>query len=311
MNITVSIVVPAYNASQYLAETIESVLAQTFTDFELLIIDDGSTDNTADIISMYSHKDNRVKLFSQQNQGVSIARNTGIEKAKGKYIAFLDSDDIWLPNKLALHIEHFRQNPNLGISFGRVEFISFDSKSTNYFSTSRLFQILPEHLYYENLIITPSNVVILRSVFDTIKGFDINLSGTEDAELFFRIIYQGWKVEGINRVLVCYRTNQAGISANLYRMEEDWNKFNHKIHTYAPEFVNQHYKYAKAFFLRYLARKTIRNQLSPQVGIDFITRALKSDWKIIFKEPRRTILTTIVVYYRYLMNRFTPINKYT
>ncbi len=311
MSITVSIVIPAYNAEQYLGETIESVLAQTFDDFELLIIDDGSTDNTAEIVSNYSLKDNRVKLISQENQGVSIARNTGIKIAKGEYIAFLDSDDKWLPNKLAAHIEHFEKTPDLGISFARVEFITFDGKSTNYFSRSRLSKIAPKHLYYENIIITPSNVVIRRNIFDNIAGFDSNLSGTEDAELFFRIIYQGWKIEGIDKVLVCYRTNQAGISSNLYRMEEDWNKFNLKIKTYAPEFVNQHYKYAKAFFLRYLARKTVRNQISPQVGIDFITRALRSDWKIIFKQPRRTILTTIAVCYRYLISSFSSTREYT
>ena len=296
MSITVSIVIPAYNASQYLAETIESVLSQTFTDFELLIINDGSTDNTAEIVSFYSDKDNRVKLFSQQNQGVSIARNTGIKIAKGEHIAFLDSDDKWLPNKLAAHIEHFHKTPDLGISFGRVEFITFDGKSTNYFSKSRLFKIAPEHLYYENLIITPSNAVIRRSIFDSIEGFDSNLSGTEDAELFFRIMYKGWKVEGIDKVLAYYRANQAGISSNLYRMEEDWKKFNQKIQTYAPEFVNQHYKKAKAFFLRYLARRTLRNQQSPQMGVDFMIRALRSDWTIIIREPRRTILTMLVVY---------------
>ncbi len=311
MSITVSIVIPAYNASQYLAETIESVLDQTFTDFELLVVNDGSTDNTAEIVSNYNHQDNRVKLLSQKNQGVSIARNTGIQRAKGEYIAFLDSDDKWLPNKLALHVEHFQKNPNLGISFGRVEFISSDGKSTNSFSSSRLFKIAPEHLYYENLIVTPSNVVIRRNIFDSVGGFDSNLSGTEDAELFFRIIYKGWKVEGIDKVLVCYRTNQAGISSNLDRMEEDWNKFNHKIQTYAPRFVNQHYKQAKAFFLRYLARRTVRNQISPQLGIDFINRALKSDWKIIFREPRRTMLTTIAVYYRYLITIFSLRNRYT
>lgn len=310
MSITLSIVIPAYNASEYLAETIESVLSQTFTDFELLIINDGSTDNTAEIVNIYSEKDNRIKLFSQQNQGVSFARNTGIKIAKGEYIAFLDSDDKWLPNKLAVHMEHFHKTPNLGISFGRVEFITFDGKSTNYFSKSRLFNIAPEHLYYENLIITPSNAVIRRTIFDSIGGFDSNLCGTEDAELFFRIIYKGWKVEGIDRVLTCYRTNQAGISSNLYRMEEDWNKLNSKIQTYAPVFVNQHYKQAKAFFLRYLARRTVRNHISPQIGVDFITRAWRSDWRIMIQEPRRTVLTTVAVYCRYLINRFSPRNRY-
>jgi glycosyltransferase involved in cell wall biosynthesis len=306
MTILVTVVMPAYNASEYLSETIESVLSQTFTNFELLIIDDGSTDNTAEIANHYSHKDRRIKLISQKNQGVSIARNTGIEIAKGEYIAFLDSDDQWLADKLAVHIEHFNRCPNLGISFGRVEFMSFDGQPTGQFSNSQLLQLVPERLYYENLIVTPSNAVIRRAVLDNVGNFDSNLSGTEDAELFLRIAYKGWKVEGIDKVLVRYRTNQLGVSSNLYRMEEDWKKFNNKVKTYAPELVNQNYQQAKAFFLRYLARRTLRNQLSPQMGVDFMTRALRTDWRIIFREPRRTILTMLAVYGRYLIpNRST------
>jgi glycosyltransferase involved in cell wall biosynthesis len=304
MSIIVSVIIPAYNAEKYLSETLESVLNQTFSDFELLIIDDGSTDRTAEIVSDYSRQDKRLKLVSQQNQGVSIARNRGIQLAQGEYLAFLDADDRWLPNKLAAHVEHFNNNLRLGISFGRVEFISFEGGSTNYLSNSRLDKINPEHLYYENLVVTPSNAVIRRSVFENTDGFDPNLYGTEDMELFFRIIYQGWKVEGIDDVLVNYRTNQAGVSSNLYRMEENWEKLNLKIQTYAPEFIKRHRQQADAFFLRYLARRTIRNRDSPKIGVDFITRALKSDWKIIFKEPRRTILTAFAVYFRYSIANF-------
>jgi glycosyltransferase involved in cell wall biosynthesis len=266
----------------------------------LLIIDDGSCDRTIEIISDYSRQDKRIKLVSQPNQGVSIARNRGIEMAQGEYLAFLDSDDKWLPNKLAAHVEHFNNNPRLGLSFGRVEFINFEGDSTNYFSNSRLYKIKTEHLYYENLVITPSNAVIRRSVIENTDGFDPNLCGTEDMELFFRISYQGWKVEGIDAVLVNYRTNQAGISSNLYRMEENWEKLNHKIQTYALEFIDRHRQQGDAFFLRYLARRTLRNRDCPKIGVAFINRALKSDWKIILKQPRRTILTAVAVYFRYL-----------
>jgi glycosyltransferase involved in cell wall biosynthesis len=302
MTVTTSIIMPAFNSSKYLATTIESVLAQTFNEFELLIIDDGSTDNTAEIASHYCKLDTRIKLFSQKNQGVSNARNKGIQIAKGEYIAFIDSDDQWLPNKLAMHMQHFNECPNLGISFGRIEFMSFDGQPTGKFSNSRLFQLTPKHLYYENLIVTPSNAIIRRAVIDSVGSFDSNLSGTEDAELFLRVAYKGWKVEGIDQVLVRYRTNQTGVSSNLYRMEEDWKKFNAKVETYAPELVNQHYQQARAFFLRYLARRTLRNQLSSHMGVDFMNRALRTDWKIILKEPRRTILTMLAVY----MKNFIP-----
>jgi len=309
MNISVTVVVPAYNAAQYLSETIESVLAQTFNDFELLIIDDGSTDNTAEIAHQYSQQDSRVKLFSQQNQGVSVARNMGIQMAQGEFVAFLDSDDQWLSDKLAVHIEHLTSQPELGISFAKVEFMTPDSKPTGQFSNSSLTNISPVQLYYENLIITPSNVVIRRVVFEQIGDFDVNLKGNEDAELFLRASCRGWKVEGIERVLTLYRISVGSASSQLSRMEEDWNKFNKKVESYAPEMINEHYSQAKAFFLRYLARRALRCSLPSPIGVNFMTRSLQSDWKLILKEPRRTILTMLAIYSQHLLSGFRTQNS--
>ena len=102
---TVSIILPTYNRSRFLSETINSVLNQTYKDFELIIIDDGSTDDTADLIRKYTEQDNRVKYFFQENMERSQARNNGIEKSNGKYICFLDSDDAFLPNHLKFFYE--------------------------------------------------------------------------------------------------------------------------------------------------------------------------------------------------------------
>ncbi|AFZ22701.1 glycosyl transferase [Cylindrospermum stagnale PCC 7417] len=301
MNITVSIVIPAYNSSRYLAETIEHVLSQTFFDYEVLIINDGSTDNTAEIATYYSQQDSRVKLFTQNNQGLSGARNAGIQIAQGEYIAFLDSDDHWLPHKLAAHMEHFARCPDLGLSFGRIEFMSFDGKPTRKFSNSRLFKLTPKHFYYENPVITPSNAVIRRSVLGQIGLFDRSLKVWEDMDLFLRAASKGWKVEGINQVLVRYRNNQAGLSSNLYLMEENWQQFSNRVQQYEPELVNQHYHTAKAASLCYLARRSLRLGQSSEIGVDLINRALKSDWKIILREPRRTILTIMALYVNYLI----------
>lgn len=301
MSITVSIVIPAYNSSRYLPETIEHVLSQTFSDYEVLVINDGSTDNTAEIATRYSQQDSRVKLFSQNNQGLSGARNTGIQIAQGEYIAFLDSDDHWLPHKLAAHMDHFARLPNLGISFGRIEFMSFDGKPTRRFSNSRLVNLTPKHLYYENSIVTPSNAVIRRSVLEQIGLFDRTLRVWEDIDLFLRAASKGWKVEGIDQVLVRYRTNQAGLSSNFYLMEEDWQQFSNRVQQYEPELVNQHYHKAKAASLCYLARRSLRLGQSSEIGLDFINRALKSDWTIILREPRRTILTIVALYGNYLI----------
>ncbi len=110
MSITVSVVIPAYNAGKYVGRAIDSVLAQTHRADEIIVVDDGSTDNTADVAHGYGDK---IRFIRQENAGASVARNTGIEAAASEWIAFLDADDEWLPRKLQLQTEHLRRNPDL------------------------------------------------------------------------------------------------------------------------------------------------------------------------------------------------------
>jgi glycosyltransferase involved in cell wall biosynthesis len=297
----VSIVIPAYNAAKELPETIETVLQQSFQDFELLIINDGSTDETESIGEQYSQQDQRIKLLSQHNQGVSSARNYGIQESVGEYIAFLDSDDLWKSSKLAAHVQHLDLYPELGLSFARVEFMKDDGCLTGQCSNLRLKNIKNEHLYQENLMCTPSNAVIRRTTLEQVGGFDECLSGMADLELFFRICWYGWKVEGLNQVLVYYRTSTNGMSAQLRNIEEEWYRFSDKIRSYASELVEQYYYQGKAMLLRYLARRALRLNLSSEVALDFINRALHSDWKISLREPRRTLLTISTVYFRHFV----------
>ena len=306
---TVTIVLPAYNASEYLTETINSVLSQTYADFELLVIDDGSTDNTRDIVNDFCQRDSRIRLISQKNQGVSVARNNGIKMARGEYIAFLDSDDLWVPDKLAKHVEHLTANPKLGLSFARVEFITFDGKSTGKYSNPRMVDISAKDLYEENAAVTPSNAVISRAALEQVGGFDGELSGAADAELFLRLKCHGWEVEGINEVLVLYRTSLGGMSSQLYKMEEDWNRLSKKAQVYAPELIQHHYKQARAMLLRYLARRTLRLELSAKLGINFMNRALKSEWTLILREPRRTILTAVAVYGKFFISSISSLRE--
>lgn len=303
---SVTVVIPAYNASSFIEETIASVLSQTFTNFEVLVVDDGSTDDTAAIIDRISQQDKRVQLISQSNQGVSVARNHGLQAAQGELIAFLDSDDLWLPNKLEVHVRHFAKNSRLGMSYGIVGFMDADGKPTAQQSNPRLIGLTPEYLYSENPAVTPSNAVIRKEALLQVGGFDKTLSGCADAELFLRLAYNGWQVEGLNHVLIWYRTSTGGMSAQLEQMEADWHRLTQKVKTYAPELVEQNHNQALAMLLRYLARRSLRLSLEPQWGIRYMHRALSLDWLLIFKEPRRTILTLLAVYAKYLTPKFSP-----
>ncbi len=310
---TVSVIMPVYNGARFINQTIESVLNQTFTDFELLIIDDGSIDNTLEIANQYALGDRRIQVFSHPNQGVSVTRNRGIKSTKGKLIAFLDADDIWSPDKLAAHIKHFQAHPNLAVSFSRVEFISIDGSRTGQVSTSRLFHLQPEDFLYENPTTTMSNPIARAEVFAEVGGFAEDMSYSEDLEWLFRVIChqrQGlppWQIEGIDRILVYYRASPSGLSASLYRMESGWDLLIDRARGYAPDLVKQHYALARAVHLRYLARRAFRLNLPPKVGIDFMHRAIASDWRIFCKEPHRTFLTLLATYGKWLLGKINEI----
>ena len=132
----ITVVIPVHNGMEYLPQTLETVLAQTFRDLEILIVNDGSTDN----IIKWSHtlEDSRIRLISQPHQGISIARNRGISQARGNYIAFLDSHDLWQPTKLAKQLAVFKANPQVGLVYTWTTVIDFKNRSLERFLTSRV-----------------------------------------------------------------------------------------------------------------------------------------------------------------------------
>lgn len=301
MNPTFTVVMPAYNAAAYLSQTIESVLSQTFTDFELIIIDDGSKDNTPAIADNYQEKDKRVKVLPQSNQGVSATRNKGINHSKSKYIAFIDADDKWLPNNLSCHLKHLEENPDLGVSYGKVEFLHPDGKHTGKIARGRLKALQPQHFLYNNPTMTVSNLVVRQQVFQEIGCFDCTMQYSEDLDFLFRVACSHWRIEGIAQVLLGYRTTQGGLSSQLYKMEEGWETLMAKARIQAPELVEKHYSKARSNHLRYLARRAFRLRLASQVGVDFLNRALNSDWQLVLREPRSTLFTMLAVYGSHLL----------
>ena len=307
----VSVVIPAYNAAKFIEEAIQSVLAQTQPSWELIVVDDGSTDNTAAIVQQYSLEDSRIHLIQQVNQGVSAARNVGVHLAQADYIAFLDADDRWLPIKLAVHLSHFQSKPNLGVSYARAAFISFEGGLTGTIASGRLLQLQPENFLYENPTITTSNLVVRRAVFEQLGGFDLEMSYSEDLDWLFRVLHsQTWQIEGINQVLIEYRLTGQGLSSSLEHIETGWNVLVSKARQTAPDLVDRHYSIAQAIHLRYLARQALRLKLPSQIGVDFMMRAWQSDWRILFKHPHRTLLTSIAVYAKHFTTGLHVFNRF-
>ena len=302
----VSVIVPAYNVEQYVAQAIQSVLAQTYPYFELLIIDDGSRDRTIDICS--SFQDSRILLIRQQNRGLAGARNTGIRHAQGEYLAFLDADDCWLPEKLAKHVQHLESSPHVGVSFSRSAFIDSQGKALGIYQMPKLTGITPSHLLCRNPIGNGSAAVIRRQVLESIKFeqqidgtsedcyFDESFRQSEDIECWLRIAVQtSWQIEGIPEALTLYRINEDGLSANIFKQLESWERVVDKARSYAPELLECWEQSARAYQLRYLARRAVRFQAAT-VAVELVNKALMTDWRIILAEPRRTLLTLTAAY---------------
>ncbi|MBE9178914.1 glycosyltransferase family 2 protein [Oculatella sp. LEGE 06141] len=297
----VSVVIPVYNVERYIALTVQSVLNQTYTDFELLIVDDGSPDRSSDICQQFD--DPRIKLIQQQNRGLAGARNTGIRHAQGQYIAFLDGDDLWLPEQLEKQIAHLERSPDVGVSFCRSEFMNEVGDRLGTYTMPQLTNIDVPCLLRGSPISNGSAVVVRRQVFDAIQ-FEANLHGTtevfyfdeqfrrsEDIECWLRIAIQTtWKIEGIPEALTLYRVNSGGLSASFFKQLASWEQVLEKMRSYAPEQVAQYESLAMAYQYRYLARSAVRMG-DGRVAFDLIHRALFVYWHIVLEEPRRTILT--------------------
>jgi hypothetical protein len=315
--VEISVIVPIYKVEKFVHSAIQSVLDQTFKDFELLLVDDGSPDGSRKICESFS--DSRIRVISQTNRGLSGARNTGIRNAKGSILAFLDGDDLWRPNKLEKHLNHLYNFPEIGISFSRSEFIDERGESLGTYQMPKLSNITASHLLFQNPIGNGSAPVLRREVIDSVSFehqvgnsletwyFDENLRQSEDIDCWLRVaILTPWKIEGIPDALTLYRINSDGLSADLYKQLHSWEQVMDKAQAYAPTLINEWISLARAYQLRYLARQALRLQ-DGSTAVDFINRALSTNWRIAFKEPKRTVLTTIAAY----LLKYLPANSYS
>jgi glycosyltransferase involved in cell wall biosynthesis len=225
----VSVIIPTYNYDRFLGEAIHSVLAQTFQDFELVVVDDGSTDNTKQVVSNFA--DERIKYIYQQNQGVSAARNTGISACCGDYVALLDADDVWVPQKLELQVKILDSRPDIAAVCSDVYVVDAHTGVTinRFWNDGRRLGTFNPHMAPKKLLrrllargcfIHPSSTIFRRVVFDEVGLFDESLQTHEVWELSVRILLH-FDIALIDTPLVKYRQHAANLSAKWHEMEED------------------------------------------------------------------------------------------
>ncbi len=231
----VSVVMPAYNAGQFIAEAIESVLAQTFGDFELIVVDDGAIDDTCNVVARFS--DARVRYFYQENRERSAARNAGIRAARGEYVAFLDADDTWLPEKLARQVAHMDEHPEVGLVYCAAYKVRGGRVSSQMKARFRGNVVRPL-LTVDNIIAgSASAVMVRRDVLDCVGGFDEGRIIFEDWDLWLRIAMH-YTVDFVSEALACVRVHSGSTQARAELMKAGIQSFFDHVLT-APAFADE------------------------------------------------------------------------
>lgn len=228
----VDVIVPAYNAERYLSAAIESVTIQTFSDWRILVIDDGSTDSTSIIAASWAERlGPKLVYHRKENGGVSSARNTGIQMATADYLAMLDADDMWLPCRLAESLRVLSERPEIAMTYGFIERIDSEGRFIDTYETIKRHSqgwIAP-HIYTKMIDIPCVTVTVRRSCLQDVGGFDENLTVTEDRDLWFRIA-QRYEVALVPIIMARYRVSNHSITsvpdrmlkAQLYFVEKNY-----------------------------------------------------------------------------------------
>ena len=228
----VSVIIPAYNSARFLAESIQSVLQQTFVDLELFVIDDGSTDDTRQVVAAFE-SDPRVRYVHQQNRGAATARNRGITHSSGKYVAFLDADDLWSPEKLQKQVAVLQENSEIAAVHTASYLVQLDGQNRE---VSRCIQRRPtfleptlyEELLYRMVIIgSASSVMVRREVLNQVGPFD-EQTRISDRDMWQRIA-EHYGFHSIDEPLVSIRKHQTNMTSNRVMIAENQLRYFHKL----------------------------------------------------------------------------------
>jgi glycosyltransferase involved in cell wall biosynthesis len=230
----VSVIIPTYNRAFIVKQSVDSVLQQTFGDYEIIVVDDGSTDNTGDVLKPYGDK---IHYDYKKNGGISSARNRGLEIAAGDYIAFLDSDDFWKPEKLEKQMAFFREHPEYGMVATRCLTNTVDrnfttvsiNKRRRYGKSGWVYK----NLFYRNFIRT-SSVVVKKECFEQLGVFDESLPRCEEIDMWLRIAKK-YQIGFINDILTVYTRRPIEIRMDSVKGRKNWIRVLEK--NYDPELI--------------------------------------------------------------------------
>lgn len=288
----ISVIIPVYNGEKTIRETIESVLNQTFSDFELIVINDGSQDSTLEIVS--SIPDPRLQVFSYPNAGLAASRNRGISKATGKYISFIDADDLWTPDKLEEQLRALQANPQAAVAYSWTDCIDESGQFLHTGSHLTVNGDVYANLLVVNFLESGSNPLICQQALKEVGGFEASLNPAEDWNMWLKLAAR-YRFVGVSSTQVLYRVSVNSMSANVWKQEAACLQVLERGFSQAPESLQNLRKYSFGNVYKYLSFKALDGIPCRERGLvatRFILQAIRKDptllqrrviWKVLFK----------------------------
>jgi glycosyltransferase involved in cell wall biosynthesis len=279
----ISVIIPVFNGEKTIKETIESVLNQTFSDLELIVINDGSFDSTLNILSRV--RDPRLKIFSYPNAGLSASRNRGFSHACGEFVSFIDADDLWTPDKLEAQLKALEVNPQAAVAYSWVDYIDSTGKffrSGNHITANGNIY---ERLLIDNLLENGSNPLIRKQALAETGSFDRQMSAAEDWDMWLRLSARHHFV-AVPKPQVLYRMSTNSLSTNVLRMEAAALQLIEKAFVEAPSSLQHLKKRSLATLYHYLTFKTLESPSARQNGLTaarFFWCAMKNDFSVLWQ----------------------------
>jgi glycosyltransferase involved in cell wall biosynthesis len=259
----ISVVIPVYNGSKTIQETITSVLNQTYYNLQIIVIDDGCTDSTLDIIN--SIKDHRLQVYSYSNQGLAISRNRGIDLAEGEYISFLDADDLWTENKLQSQLKALVNNPQADVACSWTNYIDEKGKIVFHGHRINLVGNVYPYLLLANMLDSGSNLFVRREKLLAIGKYAQSslLKSVEDWDLYLRLASQ-YQFVTVPQAQILYRISSSSMSTDVTRIETSARQVIERAFTQAPASLQYLKKHSLANLYKSLIRKSLEQYPSPQ-----------------------------------------------
>jgi glycosyltransferase involved in cell wall biosynthesis len=285
-NSLVSVIIPACNAEAFIAKTLESVIAQTYRNLEILVVDDGSCDRTVGIVQEYIQKDSRIQLFRQKNAGVAAARNLGIEKSRGEFIAPIDADDIWYPQNLEKQVQFMNQGGStVGLVYSWSVDIDENDRPTGGFKAARIAGDVYTTFIAHYFIGNGSATMMRRSCLDRVGGYDPkfrvqNAQGCEDWDLYLRIA-ERYEFQVVPEFLIGYRKASKSMSCDYQLMAKSHSMVMGSVQRRYPQLPQYLFKLSCHNLYLYFAHQSNRCR-SHDITRFWLKEAMAAQASIIF-----------------------------